>query len=328
MPLQLGDFNRGADAIKAAAKGGGKGGGFAPQIKWDVGEEKFVQFLLPIELSPTVLIHEWIDCGTKKVGDKTMTDWGFFLSRTDPVIGEDVDPLTDKGSTPRKRVMSVAVELEPEMAETGKGRRRPKGFSVLTSTYDRKTDDGTEEVTQPAIGYVSQASGNFFSTLVSYDEAGEFEGTVFKIKRTDDKTYVFTPYLDQDVDLTNLIENIEGISYISRDEDTWEDLEPKLANAEDDESRALLTAVALLERRLNELADADAYREKTDHIEKIESKYGNDNNGSSKRTERPARQSQRRGATAEKSESDEGGKTERSKQRFGEILAMAEKSKK
>jgi len=323
MALKLEQFNRGSDAIKAAAQGGGKKVGFAPQIAWKVGEEKYVRFLLPIELSPTVSIHEWIDCGKRDNGN---TDFYFGLSRTDPVIGEESDPLTEKGSAARKRVMSAAVELEPIMGEGKGGRKRPVGWEVLTSTYDRKTDDGTEEVTQPAVGYVSQASSNFFQTLVSYDEAGEFEGTVFKIKRTDDKTYVFTPYMDQEVDFANLLDEIEGVSYLSRNEDTWDELEPKLGNAEDAESAAFLIGVALLERRLNELADKEEYDRKTGGIERVVDKYNKDDNkGDSKKQERPARTSQRKSPSSESSNGED--RTTKSAARFGEILAAANKSK-
>lgn len=313
-PLNLSDFNRGANAIKEAAKGSGRKGGFAPQISWEVGEEKFVKFLLPIEESPTVSIHEWIDCGER---DNGKTDWGFFLARTDPVLGEDHDPLTAKGSTPRKRVMSAAVELEAVTEVVGK-RNKPVGFSVLTSEYERKTDDGTETVTQPGVGYISQASANFFQILVAHDENGEFDGTVFRVKRTDDKTYMFTPIFDVPVDYTNLVEHVEGVSYLSRNEEVWDELEPALANAENDEERAHLIGVALLERRLNELADYEEYTRKTGHIEKIESKFGNEGN---KGKSRPARQSQRQqSGKTEKTEKSSG-----SRARFEELKKLANK---
>jgi hypothetical protein len=319
MALKLRDFDTGAEAIAAAAQGnGGKFAGFAPQVSWKSGEEKYVLFLLPMELTPTVNIHEWIDCGQKENGK---TDWGFFLDRRDPVLGEDVDPLSEKGSQAKKRVMSAAVEVEPIMGENAKGRKRPTGFTVLTSTYDRKTDDGTEEVTQPSVGYVSQASQNFFNILTSFDADGEYEGTVFKVKRTDDKTYTFTPYIDLPVDFTNLIEYIDGVSYLSRNEEVWDELEPKLANLDTDEEKATAIGEALLERRLNELADKDEYDRKTAKIERVIDKFAGDK-GKGKQ-ERPARQSQRSASSSEAPASNEGGRSEASKAKFDKIKQMA-----
>ncbi len=326
-PLTLGDFAHGAEALDAAAKGGGGGNyGFAPQISWQQGEEKYVLFLLGIEEAPVVRIHEWIDCGTK---DNGKTDWGFFLDRTEEVIGEDHDPLTAKGSKPRKRVVTAAVELEPIMGETGRGRKRPTGFRVLTSTYDRKTDDGTEEVTQPAVGYISQSYGNFFAQLRSHDEAGEYEGVVFRIKRVDDKNYTFTPYVDMDVDLSDLIEYIEGVSYLSRNEEVWDELEAALAEAEDDEEAAHLIGVALLERRLNELADADLYHEKTDHIEKIVDRFdksGNNDRGAKReRGERPSQRNRSRNSSDDEPAEDKGDRSAAKNLKFQKIKEMAAK---
>lgn len=321
--------NRGAEAIAAAGKSGGKFRAFTPQISWKGGDEKFILFLLDVPETPVMLTHEWIDCGEKEVGDgKRVTDWGFFISRTDPEIGEDVDPLTEKGSTPKKRVYSVAVELEPVLADTGRGRARPTGFTVKTETYTRKTDDGDEEVLSPVIGVVSQAQKNFFNIITSHDESdGPVTEYPFKVKRIggkEDTVYSFAPYFDIDVDLTPLVENIEGVSYLSRDEDAWSELEPALADAEDEREAAHAIAVALLEKRLNELADYALYQEKTGHISKIESKYGSDDKKKDKK-ERPARQSQRQS----KPESDEGGEApqDRRKSRFAEIQRLAAEKK-
>jgi len=322
--------NRGAEAIAAAGKGnGGKFRAFTPQIQWKAGDEKYLLFLLDVDETPVMLTHEWIDCGEKEVGDKKFTDWGFFISRTDPEIGEDFDPLTEKGSTPKKRVYSVAVELEPVLADTGKGRARPTGFTVKTETYTRKTDDGDEEVTTPVIGVISQAQKNFFNIVTSHDDSdGPITEYPFKVKRIggdSDTAYSFTPYFDQEIDLSDLVEYVEGISYLSRDEDTWNELEPVLAEAEDEQEAAHLIAVALLEKRLNELADYDLYKEKTDHIERIESKYGSDEKKEKK--ERPARKSQRTKAE-ESPEVGESAKDKR-KARFDEIKRLAaEKSAK
>lgn len=327
MAIKLGDVkNRGADAIAAAGKSGGKFRAFTPQIQWKDGDEKYILFLNPVEEMPVLSIHEWIDCGVKEYGDKSFTDWGFFLSRKDPVLGEDSDPLTEKGSTPRKRVLAVAVELEPVMADTGRGRARPTGFTVKTETYTRKTDDGDEEVTTPVIGVITQAQKNFFNIVTSHDESdGPITEYPLKVKRVgggDGTAYSFTPYFDQDIDLTGLVEHVEGVSYLSRDEDTWGELEPVLAAAEDNEEAAHLIAVALLEKRINELADLALYNEKTSGIERVESRFGNDDKKSP--AARPARKTQR--AKSNGDGEAEAPSTAR-QERFNEIKELAAKKR-
>ncbi len=323
------NFARGTAAIEEAAKNTGKKfSPFTPQIQWKGGDEKYIAFLTDIEDAASVLLHEWIDCGVKKMGDKEFPDYGFFISRKDPAIGEDVDPLTDKGSNPKKRILAVAVELEPVMSETGGAHKRPKGFTIKTQEYTRKTDDGDEEVTAPVIGVVTQASKNFFKLLVSHAESeGPIQDTAFKIRRIGndgDTTYAFTPYFDQPVDLSELIANIDGVSYLESDEDTWAEIEACF-EVEDEKDQAMGIAAVLLNKRLNELADEDLYHEKTDHIEKIESKYGDDNSKKEKK-DRPSRRSQR--STSEASVTASPAATQAKKSdRFAEIKAMADKKK-
>lgn len=296
MALKLDNFSRGKEAIEKAAKGGGKGGfsPFAPQIGWKDGDEKFILFLNTIEEIPVVLMHEWIDCGSKTIGDKTFTEYYFGIARTDPVIGEDHDPLIEKGSNPKKRSLAVAVELEPVMKDTGNGRQRPDGFRVKTQEYERKTEDGTETVVTPVIGVVTQAQGNFYSLLTSLDESeAPIEEMAIKIKRLggDGKTaYQMTPYVDQSIDFSGLLENVEGISYLSRNEEVWADLSPVLADDSiDDATVANIIAVTLLETRLNELADSDIFHEKTDGIEEVIDKFAPKGGKDSAKPSRPAR---------------------------------------
>lgn len=327
------DFKRGVAAIEEAAKNSGKKfSPFAPQITWKDGDEKYILFLTTIDDAATVLLHEWIDCGEKTFGEgkkaKTFTDWGFFISRKDPAIGEDSDPLTEKGSNPKRRILAAAVELEPIMSEGAGGRARPKGFTVKTEEYTRKTDDGDETVVAPVVGVVTQASKNFFKLLVSHTESeGPIEDTAFKVRRIggDSETaYAFTPYFDQPIDLTDLMAEIDGVSYLESDEDTWAEVEAAL-EADDEKDQAMAIGAVLLNTRLNELADGEAYTEKTAHITEIENKY---EKGDKKKQDRPARRSQRGGSKSEgvEASTDKPSTTAKS-DRFAEIKALAEKKK-
>lgn len=328
------EFQRGKAAIEEAAKNSGKKfAPFTPQITWKDGDEKYIRFLTPIDEAASVLLHEWVDCGEKVFNEgtkneKRVTDWGFFISRKDPAIGEETDPLEEKGSSPKKRVLAVAVELEPIMNESGTGRTRPKGFTVKTQEYTRKTDDGDEEVTAPVIGVITQASKNFFKLLVSHSESeGPIEDTAFKVRRVggDSETaYNFTPYFDQPMDMSDLIANIDGVSYLENDEDTWGEIEAAFETFDNEDDQALAIGAVLLNKRLNELADKELYDEKTAHIETIESKY--DKKGDSKKADRPARRSQR--SKPEASSDAEAAPTPKVRSdRFAEIKAMAEKKK-
>lgn len=347
MALKLENFNRGKAAIEEAMKSGKRSGGFAPQINWKDGDEKYVIFLNDIEETPVVLMHEWIEAGTKKFGEKEYPDLYFGICRTDPVIGEDHDALVEKGSKPKKRSLSIAVVLEPIMKETGRGRARPEGFRVATQEYDRKTDDGTETVTAPVIGIVTQSQGNFFNILVSNDESeAPIRELPLKIKRIggDGKTvYNMTPYVDMPVDLSDLLDNLDGISYLSRDENTWDELQslleqvPDLVSeaieenvdlSEDDRPRleaaesAHIVAVALLEKYLNELADADRFNDVNSKVEKVIDKFDKGGNSKQSRPDRPSQRSSSNG--------DSGGEAKSATRtaKFGDLKAMAAASKK
>lgn len=326
------EFKRGIAAIEEAAKNTGKKfSPFVPQIQWKDGDEKYIRFLTPIDEAASVLLHEWINCGEKVFNEgtkneKRFPDWGFFISRKDPAIGEESDPLSDKGSQPKKRILAVAVELEPILSETGTGRSRPKGFTVKTQEYTRKTDDGDEEVIAPVIGVVTQASKNFFKLLVSHAETeGPIEETAFKIRRVGDDSetaYNFTTYFDQPMDMTDLIANIDGVSYLESDEDAWAEVEAAL-ELDSDEERAMGIGAVLLNKRLNELADKELYDEKTSHIEEIKSKYDKSDN---KKQDRPARRSQR-GKAKEADSGDTPDPVQAKSDRFAEIKKLAAEKK-
>lgn len=311
------DFRRGMAAIKEAqesSRGGGDFKPWVPQIKWEDGDERYVMFLTSIEETPLVELHEWIPVGKAEKSDGTeYTKFGWFISRTDPAIGEDVDPLTEKGSDPKQRNIGIAVELEPIMA-TVKGRPRPKGFEVKTHEFERsiRDDEGNatdekETVVAPVIGVVTQSPHNFYGYLGSFNETeAPVEETAFKVlRRGGDKNtaYDFTPYFDQDVDLANIVEYVDGITYLNENMDEIVEAVDGLPTDE----AAHLIAIALLDARLEELADGERYEELTGEIKEIKSKYGSKKKkGEGKATsEKPKRTSQRTRAKAKSEDAGE-----------------------
>jgi hypothetical protein len=321
------DFRRGPAAIEKAqeAAKGGNYRPFVPEIKWDKanGEnEKYILFLNNIDDIPTVSLHTFVPVGVgQKSNGEAYTKYETFISRNDPGIGEDIDPLTQKGSVPAETEIGVAVELEPIM-QTVKGRARPKGFKVKTHEYDRKTDEGTETITAPVVGIISQKASNFYGFFKSYAESdGPIETQAFGVRRRNfDKntTYDFQDFLEADIDLSGLIQNIEGVSYLKKH---MEDLKAELHNADSDEEAAAVIGATLLEARLDELADNDRYKELTSHIEKITPKFGKKDDD---KKERPARQSQR----PESPSNDEDEPTSKDRQdKFAKIREKAARAK-
>jgi len=152
------------------------------------------------------------------------------------------------------------------VVEVVKGRKKPTGFEVKTTNYTRKVlddkgevTDEEEEVTAPVVGYVVQSPNNFFNHVENYDanEAPITEAAVKITRLGKDKhtSYALQGYDDQPIDLTNLIEYIDGVSYI-RDE--LPGLEDKIEKATDEEAAALIGQV-LLDKKIEELLDEDRY---------------------------------------------------------------------
>lgn len=297
------DFRRGTAAIQAANESSGGFQPFAPSIRWtEDKEEKYVLFLTPIEEVPLVELHEFIPIGEGEKGDGTsFQKYGFYISRKDQAIGEDYDLLEDRnGFKPKQRNLAVAVELEPVM-KTVSGRQRPKGFEVKTREFDRRIDpedenSDKETVLAPVVGVTIQSPFNFFGYLASFHEGtAPVEETPFKVQRrgkTKDTTYDFVHYLDQAVDLSALIENVDGISYLNEQMD---EIIEKIDNLDDAEAGRVI-ADYLLDARLEELADGERYEEEILPLEDLKPKYGNKDkygNESKKRPSRPSRRSQR-----------------------------------
>lgn len=295
------DFRRGTGAITQAQESNKKGGSFtpfAPTIIWPQHQdEKYIVFLNPAEEIPTVEYHEWIVTGTRANGKP---NYESFLSRKDPAIGESADDIEDRlGQKARLRTIAVAVELEPTF-ELVKGRQRPTGFRVKTDTYDRKTDDGTVEVTYPVVGLVVQSPLNFFGWVGSFNEttAPIEETPLHVVRRGKDKNtaYDFTPYIDQTVDFTPLVEHVSGINYL-RDE--IEGVVTAIEALDTAEEAAQYIGGLILEKRLDELADPDRYERLIGPIEQLENKWGQASKPATKvdRPVRPTRPSPRAAAS-------------------------------
>jgi hypothetical protein len=333
-------YRRGAAAIEEAAqsKGGGGFRAFAPTIRWqDDGEKKYILVLTPIDEVGTFDLHEWIPVGKgEKANGETFTRYEDFLSRKDPFIEEDFDDITDRlGRTPKTRCAGVAVELEPVM-ETVKGRQRPKGFVVKTGTFQRKNEDGTEqEITYPVIGLIVQSSALMWSPLTSLDnEQGpitELPVAITRRGKDQNTRYDFVPFSDAPVDLSPVVEYLDGISYLTNDVD---EVVAAIEATEDELAAAQVVAEALFNKRLEELADKDRYEELISPLEELPAAFGA-KGGAKKgnaRPSRPARPSQRQAAAPAEESTDEGGQeeapaAESKNDRFAALKARVEASK-
>lgn len=331
------EYRRGAAAIEEAAqsKGGGNFRAFVPSVRWkDDGEKKYILVLTPIDEVGTFDMHEWIPVGKgEKSNGETFTRYEDFLSRKDPFIEEDYDDIEDRlGRAPKTRCAGVAVELEPVM-ETVKGRQRPKGFVVKTGTFERKAEDGTEtEVTFPVIGLIVQSSALMWSPLTSLDnEQGPLSELPVSITRrgTDQNTrYDFVPFAEAPVDLSPVVEYLDGISYLT---DDIEEIVAAIEATESELSAAQVVAEALFNRRLEELADKDRYEENVSSIEELPAAFGKGGNKSGatlkkvSRPSRPARPSQRKESEAPSEEPE--APAESKNDRFAALKARVEEAK-
>jgi hypothetical protein len=307
------NFKRGAEAIAAAQERAKSSAGdftpFTPTIFWSNPEdnkeyaERYVLFLNPlIEIPNIEQMIGFVPTGRDKVYEQV-------IARTDDVIGEDKDPMVDEwGADPKEQNVAVAVVLEPTFEEV-RGRKRPVGFEVAVREFERKirdkdgkATDKKETVEAPVVGFVSQSPHNFFNLISSTDaKDGPIEHTPLRIARVDKNTYKVDPFLDQPVDLANLLDLFDNLSYIP--EEDREDLIGLVDKAEDDHDAAMILGDYLLNRRLEELADRERYDKLFKNIDRP-FRYGSKSKEDSKsksssRRERPSRSSQRRGRAAD-----------------------------
>lgn len=288
------DYRRGMTAMAEAyePKGSGDYTPFCRQIIWnDDREEKFIAILNRASDIPTVDLHQFVPVGegVTKSG-KAYKKYEQFIDRRDASIGEKSDDLTDRlGHKPITRTLAAAVELEPVYTTAANGRKRPTGFKVKTETFTRKDEDGNpEEVEAPLIGVLVQSKHNFFGWLGSFDAAtAPIEETPFQVIRRGKDTntaYDFTPFLDQPIDYSDLFELLENVAYLRG-------VEIDLGT-EDDREKAIAIGGALLDKRLDELGDAERYERLVGPVEFIEDRWGAKETKPA-RSARPARPSPR-----------------------------------
>lgn len=271
------EYRRGREAIEAAAASKGGGGGFrsfVPEIYWkDADEKKYILVLTPIDEIGSFDLHEFIPIKGTKANGEEYTRNESFLSRKDPMIGDDYDKIQDElGRDPKTRLMGVAVELEPVM-EVVKGRKRPTGFTVKVNSYERKTDDGEEEVEYPIIGLITQSSKLMWSPLNSLDESrGPLSELPLEVIRRipgekSSTYYEFIPFMDIEVDLTPVIDYVDGISYLG---DVLDELVLELESIGDDTlKQAQAVARALFEKRVEQLSSQERYDELLGDVDEL-----------------------------------------------------------
>ena len=288
-------LKKGKEAIREAneSRGNGNFKPFLPSIYWkDDGDEHYVLILNPIDDIPRVEFHPFIEVEGSDFPHQVM-------ARTDPSIGERNDPIQDKWAyKPRLTNLAIAVELEPTFKDVG-GRQKPAGFEVKVREFERKIrdDEGNatderEEVTAPCVGLISQSPFNFGNQLESYDNGeGPIHATALKIKRIGKKsnvTYQIVGYEGVEVDLTNLIDYIDQVSYIDEPDALLEQIEGL-----SDEDAAIVIGHYLLFAKLNEFADPEVYDEILEQITRP-SRYGEKETKGKGKTARASKPSQRR----------------------------------
>ncbi len=267
-----GEIARGREAIHAAQEAAKSGGNFSPYLKsiyWgDDKEEHYVLFLNEVDEMPSFDMVQFLEDENGHYQE--------VVAKTDQFFGERKDAFVeDWDATIVKRTLAIAVELEP-VIEVVKGRKKPTGFEVKTTEYKRKVldDDGEvtdeeEEVTAPVVGYVVQSPNNFFNHVENYDanEAPITEAAVKITRLGKDKhtSYALQGYDDQPIDLGNLIEYIDGVSYL-RDE--ADDLLKQIAKSSDQEAAGII-GQALLDKKIEELLDEDRYDAILEHVAEV-----------------------------------------------------------
>jgi hypothetical protein len=312
------NFRKGAEAIQEtlakAASGGGDFKLFTPKFFWNGdGAEKYLLFLNPLSDIPEVSMISFIKQTGKKRDGSTFPYFEEVIARTEPGLENprDKDPMVeDWKASPKQINVAAAVELQPIYTEGRGGRKKVTGFEVVTREFNRKVRDAdgkatdeVETVEAPSIGFVQQSPHNFFNVVSSFDAKtgpiNEIPCRIDQVGSGSKTTYTMTGFDpdDHDLDLSALIECIDGISYLTHDEQ--EELYDVVDGLDDLEAAEAIGAV-LLNKRLAELADDDRYQELYDGITEDFRQFGNNDKGGDKTKREPrARRSQRRGANSD-----------------------------
>lgn len=278
----MSEIRRGAAAIQEAAESSGQGGSwrpYLPSIFWkEDKEERYVLFLNEVDDIPTFDMIQFIP-----------TENEFYqeaVAKTSEPFSERYDLFEKQWDAKAvQRSVAIAVELEPVIEVVnvnGKNRRKPVGFEVKTVEYERRildedgeVTDETEEVTAPAIGYISQSPNNFFNHVTNYD-ANDAPITVTALKITrlgKDKStsYSVQGYDEQPIDLSNLVAFVDGISYLT---DEMDEVVETVTEQSPEDAAAYLGKL-LLDKREGELLDDDRYQELLEGVTESMDIYGN-----------------------------------------------------
>jgi hypothetical protein len=300
-------FRRGAEHIAKAqeSSGGGNFTPFLPKIYWkNDQDEKYVLILNAIDEIPMVKVQNvWTKEGRSEL----------VVARTDEAIGHSKDPMEEVwGYQATDNNICIAVELDVEF-KVVKERKRPAGFTVKTREFKRspRGEDGKviegaekEEVTAPMIGFIAQSPANFFNHVASQDaNKAPIHETAAQIRRIGEGTdtdYEVELLDDLELDLTNLVEYFENISYL--DDEDYEEI-INLASDIDDEGfegdleLAGIIGGVLLDKLLNEKADQEHYDEvfaQIDSVARYPKKGWKKGETEEEKPKRTARTSQRR----------------------------------
>lgn len=266
------DFRRGVEHIEKAneSKGSGSFTPFMPNLYWkDDGQERYVLILNPIDTIPMVKMQ------------KPFTSDGrveLVVARTDEAIGEKKDPIQETwGYAATDLNVCVAVELEPEF-ELVKGRKRPTGFVVKTREFNRQVrDDKGEatgekvECTAPVLGSIAQSPSNFFNHVASQDAnkapIHETPALIRRVGQDKNTDYEFELFDHLELDLSGLLENIDDFSYLNAED--LAELSDALEDAETEVEAANIIGGYLLDKWLDEIADADYYQKIFESIDTV-----------------------------------------------------------
>ncbi|CAM6003650.1 unnamed protein product [Sphagnum balticum] len=282
---------RGNEVVERGNQNTGTYRPFLPKIYWkEADDHRFILVLNPLEDIVRLKFHPFLE-----TDDGTRT----IIARTDPGIGERTDPIEQQwGYVPRTTDIMIAVELEPvyETKTVGKHTRESiTAFSVVLKTIERRVRDEDGDLTDekedfevPAVGWIAQSPFNFGNLLNAYENNDNpIHITPFKVTQVgsgSDTKYSFDGYPDAPIDLTNLLEYIENVSFIQNPDELL-----GLIEGLDQEEAGIVIGQYLLDLKLEELADADYYDEIFKSISKP-SRYGPKEK---KDTTRPKRVTQR-----------------------------------
>lgn len=228
----MASFRRGAEAIVAAKSSSG-GGKFTPIFKFESGETKYIQFLMPIEEVVTTLMHQFITVGYREDGS---AKYERFISRRDPNLDgpEGYDELIDRfGSQPSTRCIALAVELEPQFVQNGK-RKTLDGFDVSTRQFESNGE--TKEV--PNVAFVIESPHTLYGHLAVIADTQPIEDIVLAVTvsgKGKDKQFTVVPVgeaIDFDGELDEFIEEFDFDAQLEQwaDEDRMREIIGPLAD--------------------------------------------------------------------------------------------------